>query len=87
MIDDYANHIEVAFQNKQDSLRRLKKFYQLLTQNDNFNYMEISFQPLYVKDFRGEDTFLYSYKYNQHKPPMLFDNGSYSYVYSTQLNR
>lgn len=86
LIDNYTGNNEVAFKNEQDNLKRLKDFYHLLIQNENFNYIEMSFQPLYVKDFQGENKFLYGYKHNQNQPPILLDNGYYSYVYSIQIN-
>ncbi|MEE4533733.1 hypothetical protein V2U93_04935 [Bacillus velezensis] len=78
---------EKYFSNPKDLLK-LKRFYGELIRNDNFKYLNTTLQPIGVKNFKGDATFLDGYEYGSTEEPYSKDKemGKYQLVKSVQLN-
>lgn len=60
-LTDYFIGDEQKYLEKDDSLQKIKLFYDNLVEYEGFEYNEIYEQPIYLDDFNGEDKFFFGY--------------------------
>ena len=64
-LSEYFINDNDDFLENDDSIKKLKLFYNQLKKEKSFKYAEIYQQSIYFKDFKGDDKFYYGYEYGK----------------------
>lgn len=87
MIDNYySGDAFETFAGSDDSLEKLKKFYEALEQADTFTYVTMANQHVLTDDLTVEDKLIYGFEQSGQTPVVSVDGISYKPVKALQIN-
>lgn len=87
IIDNYVEEKEDLFFNNEDYLNITKNFYNNLNNNNNFNYLSIIDQPIFIKDNNIENIFYEGYDEGFEPNKIKLNTDSYVAIKSIQMNQ
>lgn len=87
IIDNYVNGDDYdKFINENDSLAKLKEFYNGLEKAQSFEYVTVADQHILLDNLNIEDRFVYGYENGKEIPIITMDDKYYKPVKSIQMN-
>lgn len=86
LIDNYYGDDEFRFSKENDNLQRLKFFYDELVISKYWEYLEMSFQSIRIKNFKGSDKFFYGYESGRPSETVTLYGHDYDNAKAMQLS-